>query len=47
MVFNTPFNNISVISSRTVLLEETGVPREKLDVIRRHMKHLYLNEAVY
>jgi len=29
MVFNTTFNNISVISGRSVLLvEETGVPRE-------------------
>ena len=29
MVFNTTFNNISVISWRSVLLaEETGVPRE-------------------
>jgi hypothetical protein len=29
MVFNTPFNNISVISWRSVLLvEETRVPRE-------------------
>jgi len=29
MVFNATFNNISVISWRTVLLvEETGVPRE-------------------
>ena len=30
MVFNAPFNNISVISWRSVLLmEETGVPGEK------------------
>ena len=29
MVFNTTFNNISVISLKSVLLvEETGVPRE-------------------
>jgi hypothetical protein len=31
MVFNTTFNNISVISWQSVLLvEETGVPREKI-----------------
>jgi hypothetical protein len=30
MVFNGTFNNISIISWRSVLLvEETGVPREK------------------
>jgi hypothetical protein len=30
IVFNATFNNISVISRRSVLLvEETGVPREK------------------
>jgi hypothetical protein len=29
MVFNATFNNISVISCRSILLmEETGVPRE-------------------
>ena len=33
MVFNTTFNNISVISRRSVLLvEETGGPREKHDL---------------
>jgi hypothetical protein len=31
MVFNATFNNIAVISCRPVLLvEETGVPKEKL-----------------
>jgi hypothetical protein len=29
MVFNTTFNNISVISWRSVLLEETEYPEEK------------------
>jgi hypothetical protein len=28
MVFNATFNNISGISWRSVLLEETGVPKE-------------------
>jgi hypothetical protein len=33
MVFNTTFNNISVISCRSVLLvEETGVHRENHDL---------------
>jgi len=33
MVFNTTFNNISVISWRSVLLmEETGVPLETTDL---------------
>jgi hypothetical protein len=33
MVFNAIFNNISVISWQSVLLvEETGVPREYIDV---------------
>jgi len=31
MVFNSPFNNISVISWGSVLLVETGVPREDHD----------------
>jgi RNA recognition motif-containing protein len=31
MVFNVTFNNISVISWRSILLvEETGIPRDKL-----------------
>jgi len=29
MLFNTIFNNILAISWRSVLLEETGLPREK------------------
>jgi hypothetical protein len=34
MVFNATFNNISVISWRSVLLvEDTGVPRENLQNI--------------
>jgi hypothetical protein len=34
MVFNTTFNNISVISWRSVLLvEETGVPGENLSQV--------------
>ena len=33
MVFNATFNNISVISGRSVLLvEETRVPREIIDL---------------
>ena len=33
MVFNATFNNISVISWRSVLLvKETGVPRETIDL---------------
>ena len=32
MVFNATFNNISVILWRSVLLEETGVPRENHDL---------------
>jgi hypothetical protein len=37
MVFNTTFNNISVISWRSVLLmEKTGVPRENLRSIASH-----------
>ena len=28
MVFNATFNNISVISWRSVLMEDTGVPAE-------------------
>jgi len=36
MVFNATFNNISVISWRSVLLmEETGVPREKPPICRK------------
>ena len=37
MVFNTTFNNISVISWRSVLLvEETGVPGEKQRPVANH-----------
>jgi hypothetical protein len=37
MVFNTTFNNISVISWRSVLLvEETGVPGEKQRPVASH-----------
>jgi len=36
MVFNATFNNISVISWQSVLLvEETGVPGEKLPTCRK------------
>jgi hypothetical protein len=42
MVFNTTFNNISVISWQSVLLvEETGVPREKIIKIENR-KYLLL-----
>ena len=37
MVFNTTFNNISVISWQSVLLvEETGVPRENHQHVASH-----------
>jgi hypothetical protein len=37
MVFNATFNNISVISRRSVLLvEETGIPGEKHQPVARH-----------
>jgi hypothetical protein len=37
MVFNATFNNISVLSCRSVLLvEETGVPRENHRPVARH-----------
>ena len=56
MVFNATFNNISVISWRSVLLvEETGVPgkrttdlsqvTDKLDHIMFHRVHLAINEV--
>jgi hypothetical protein len=38
MVFNVTFNNISVISWRSVLLvEETGVPRKKSPTCRKSL----------
>jgi len=38
MVFNATFNNISVISWRSVLLaEETGVPGEKPPIYRKSL----------
>ena len=40
MVFNTNFNNISVISWQSVLLmEETGVPCEKPLIYRKSFSH--------
>ena len=44
MVFNTPFNNISVIWWKTVLLlEETGVPRENHHPVASHWRTLSHN----
>ena len=44
MVFNATFNNISVISWRSVLLvEETGVPRENHWPVARHWQTLSHN----
>ena len=41
MVFNTTFNNISVISWRSVLLmEETGVPWENLLQVINKFDHI-------
>jgi hypothetical protein len=46
MIFNTPFNNISVISWRTVLLlEETGVPRENHHPVASHWRTVSHNVA--
>jgi len=42
MVFNATFNNISVISWRSVLLvEETGIPREKPPICSKSLTKLY------
>jgi hypothetical protein len=44
MVFNSTFNNISVISWRSVLLlEETGVPRENQRPAASHLQALSHN----
>jgi hypothetical protein len=44
MVFNATFNNISVISWRSVLLvQETGVPRENNRPVASHRQTLYHN----
>jgi len=44
MVFNAPFNNISVISWRSVLLvEETGVPGENHQPVASHCQTLLHN----
>ena len=43
MVFNTTFNNISVISWRSVLLvEETGVPGQNTDLSQVMDKHFHI-----
>ena len=45
LVFNATFNNISVISWRSVLLmEETGVPRENHRPAASNIQLLHLNE---
>ena len=42
MVFNATFNNISVISWRSALLiEETGVPPEKTNILSQVTDKLY------
>jgi len=44
MLLNTNFNNISVISWRSVLLvEETGVPRENHRPVASHRQTLSYN----
>ena len=46
MVFNTTFNNMSVISWRSVLLvKETGVPGENHRPIASHLQTLSHNVA--
>jgi hypothetical protein len=43
MVFNATFNNISVISWRSVsLVEETGVPGENLSQVTDKLYHIML-----
>jgi hypothetical protein len=42
MVFNATFNNISVISWRSILLmEETGIPRENHEMIKNQMYFIW------
>ena len=44
MVFNTTFNNISVISWRKVLMvEETGGPKENYQLVASHRLTLSYN----
>ena len=48
MLFNTTFNNISVISWRSVLLvEETAVPGEKHRTVASHCQTLSHNVMLY
>jgi len=45
MVFNATFNNISIISRRSVLLvEETGGPGENYQTLSHNVVHLALIE---
>jgi hypothetical protein len=47
MVFNATFNNISVISWRSVLLvEETGVPGENHRLVASHYQTLSHNGVI-
>jgi hypothetical protein len=46
MVFNTTFNNISVISWQSVLLvEETRLPRENLPEVTNKLYHIKLHRV--
>jgi hypothetical protein len=45
MVLNATFNNISIISWRSVLLEETGVPWENHWPVESHWQTLSHNVA--
>jgi hypothetical protein len=48
MVFNATFNNISVISNRSVLLvEETGVSGENYRPATSHWQTIFKKEAYY